>query len=105
MSANELKFHRLANERAVVSLTGDHDSYSAERITSGVRALLDEGYDVEIDLRQATFVDSVTVAALIEAHRYAREKGSSLSVVIGESTGWADDDREAAALLSRVPMR
>jgi len=89
MSASQLKIRRLTIDRATVSLRGDHDSYSATRVERGVRALLDEGYDVEIDLRRATFVDSVTIGALIEAHRYARERDRRLTVTIGESTGWA----------------
>ena len=89
MSASKLKIRRLTTDRATVSLRGDHDSYSATRVERGVRALLDEGYDVEIDLRRATFVDSVTIGALIEAHRYARERDRRLTVTIGESTGWA----------------
>jgi len=31
----------------------------------------------------------VTIGALIEAHRYARERDRRLTVTIGESTGWA----------------
>src|ERR671935_2146392 len=89
MSARDLIVQRLDNERAVVSLIGDHDSFSADRIEREVRALLDEGFDVQIDLREATFVDSATVGALIEAHRYARESGRGFMVVMGETTGWA----------------
>ncbi len=89
MSATKLKSERVDARRALVSLAGEHDAYSAERVSSCVRGLLDEGYDVEVDLREATFVDSTTVAVLIEAHRYAKQCGHSLAVVIGETTGWA----------------
>jgi anti-anti-sigma factor len=89
MSARELKVHRLANDRAAVALIGDHDAYSADQVTRTVRALLEDGFDVEIDLREATFVDSATVGALIEAQRWATESDREFSVVIGEKTGWA----------------
>ena len=89
MDANSLKFRRIDTDRARVSLAGEHDQYSAERIARCIRDLLDEGYDVQVDLKKATFVDSTTVAVLIEAHRYAKEHGRRLAVVIGETTGWA----------------
>ncbi len=89
MSARDLIIKRQENERAVVSLVGEHDSFSADRLAREVRALLDEGFDVEVDLREATFVDSTTVGVLIEAHRQAKETGRRLGVVIGPTTGWA----------------
>jgi anti-anti-sigma factor len=89
MSARELKVQRLGADQAAIAVIGDHDAYSAEQIARTVRALLDEGLDVEIDLRRATFVDSTTVSALIEAQRFAREEGRRFAVVIGASTGWA----------------
>ena len=89
MTPKKLKFHRLDDHHAVVLLRGDHDSYSAEQVARRVRRFVDEGCDVEVDLREATFIDSTTVAALIDAHRYASENDRRLSVLIGESTGWA----------------
>ena len=89
MSARELTVQRLGNDEAAVLLVGDHDAYSADQVARTVRALLDEGLDVKIDLSEATFVDSATVGALLEAHRWARESDLGFSVVIGESTGWA----------------
>ena len=89
MSVRDLIIQRPETDRAVVSLIGDHDSFSADRVAREVRALLDEGFDVQIDLRDATFVDSTTVGVLIEAHRYARASGRGFTVVIGETTGWA----------------
>jgi anti-sigma B factor antagonist len=89
MSARDLIIQRLENDVAVVSLVGDHDTFSADRVAREVHALLDEGFDVQIDLREATFVDSTTVGALIEAHRHALELGRRFMVVIGDTTGWA----------------
>jgi anti-anti-sigma factor len=89
MSARELTVQRLGTDEAAVLLVGDHDAYSAEQVGRTVRALLDEGLDVKIDLREATFIDSATVSALIEAHRWAEQSERGFSVVIGESTGWA----------------
>jgi anti-anti-sigma factor len=89
MSPSKLKSHHLSHERAVVTLVGEHDGYSAGRLAREIHALLEEGCDVEIDLRKATFLDSTTVSTLIEAHRYAKKRGGRLTVAIGESTGWA----------------
>jgi anti-sigma B factor antagonist len=89
LSARELKVERLESAQAVVSLIGDHDTYSAHRIESEVCTLLEEGFDVEIDLLAATFIDSTVVGTLIEASRLARELHRRFSVVIGETTGWA----------------
>jgi anti-anti-sigma factor len=89
MSTRDLIVKRVGTDQAVVSLIGDHDSYSATRVQKELHALLDEGYDVEIDLREATFVDSMTVGALLEAQRRAKESGRRFSVVIGKTTGWA----------------
>jgi anti-anti-sigma factor len=88
MNANELKLRRLPNDRAVVTLAGEHDGYSAVRIAKGIHSFLEEGRDVEVDLRNAAFLDSTTVATLIEAHRYAVECGHRFTISIGESTGW-----------------
>lgn len=89
MSTTELTLERLPDDRAVVMLTGEHDGYSAVRIAKEIHALLEEGRDVEIDLRNATFVDSTTVATLIDAHRYAAERGHRITVSISETTGWS----------------
>jgi anti-sigma B factor antagonist len=88
MSTSELTLQRLPDNRAVVVLSGEHDGYSAVRIAKEIHALLEDDRDVEIDLRNATFVDSTTIATLIEAHRYAAERGHRLTVSIGETTGW-----------------
>jgi anti-anti-sigma factor len=89
MSARDFIVQRRKNGLAVISLVGDHDSFSATRVQRELHGLLDEGFDVEVDLRESTFVDSMTVGALLEAQRRAQESGRRFSVVIGETTGWA----------------
>jgi anti-anti-sigma factor len=89
MNTRELKVNRCGNDRATVSLIGDHDSYTADQLARTVRMLLAEKRNVEVDLREATFIDSVTVGALIEAHRWAREADCGFSIGIGDTTGWA----------------
>jgi anti-anti-sigma factor len=88
VSTTELTLRRLPDDRAVVTLAGEHDGYSAVRIAKEIHMLLEESRDVEVDLRNAAFVDSTTIATLIEAHRYAAERGRRLTISIGESTGW-----------------
>ena len=74
--------------RAVVVLTGEHDSYTAEKLAQTLTELLDEGCSVVVDLTTATFIDSQTAAALVAARRRAEEEEADFGVVIGPKTGW-----------------
>ena len=42
-----------------------------------------------MDLRNASFIDSMTAGVLLAAHRRAEAKGTEFRVVLGEETGWA----------------
>jgi len=75
-------------DRAVVALTGEHESYTAEKLARQLAALLEEGVGVEIDLRRATFIDSTVVGVLIAAHRRAQESGLDFVLRVGGETGW-----------------
>ncbi len=72
----------------MVALTGEHGSYTAEKLARQLAALLEEEVGVEIDLRQATFIDSTVIGALIAAHRRAREAGLDFVLRVGGKTGW-----------------
>ena len=103
---------------AVVELRGEHDSYTATRITSELTRLQDEGLPIVVDLRPASFVDSSTLSALLAARREAETFGLALVLVIDPSaaaqvqrifsrTGLAGvfdvyDDRDAAVAAARA---
>jgi anti-anti-sigma factor len=75
-------------DRAVVALTGEHESYTAEKLARQLTALLAEGVGVVVDLRQATFIDSTVVGVLIAGHRRAQESGLDFVLRVGGETGW-----------------
>jgi anti-sigma B factor antagonist len=60
---------------AVVTLVGEHDAYSAERLESELTILLDEGRRIVVDLRDTAFIDSTTLSVLLSA-RLRAEKSS-----------------------------
>ena len=72
---------------AVVRLDGEHELYSAARLAPQLEGLLSGGQSVVVDLRRATFVDSATVNALIDAKRRADALGLHLSLLVGDETG------------------
>jgi anti-anti-sigma factor len=59
----------------IVTLVGEHDSLSSTRVANEIAVLLDDGVGVVVDLREATFVDSETLSALLAA-RHAAEAAS-----------------------------
>ncbi|HEY6961820.1 MAG TPA: STAS domain-containing protein [Gaiellaceae bacterium] len=75
-------------DRAVVTLRGEHEAYTADKLARQLTALLEEGLPVSIDLRDATFIDSTVVGVLIAARRRADERGLAFEMVLGRSTGW-----------------
>ena len=103
---------------AVVELRGEHDNYTATRITSELTRLQDEGLPIVVDLRPASFVDSSTLSVLLAARREAETFGLALVLVIDSSaaaqvqrifslTGLAGvfdvyDDRDAAVAAARA---
>ncbi len=89
MSATELNIRRKRGDRVVVELKGEHEAYTAAKLERELDNLVDEGYGIVVDLRQASFIDSKTAGLLLAAHRRAEEKGTEFRVVLGEDTGWA----------------
>jgi anti-anti-sigma factor len=89
MSATELNIRRKRGDRVVVELKGEHEAYTATKLERELDNLLDEGYGIVVDLRQASFIDSKTAGLLLAAHRRAEEKGTEFRVVLGDNTGWA----------------
>jgi anti-anti-sigma factor len=57
----------------VVTLIGEHDTFSATRLENELAVLLDDGVGVVVDLRDATFIDSQNLSVLLAARRQAEE--------------------------------
>jgi anti-anti-sigma factor len=73
---------------AVIALTGEHEAYTAGKLAGHVSSLLREGIAVTVDLRRATFIDSIVVGVLIAAHRRAQEAELAFVLRVGPETGW-----------------
>ena len=70
----------------ILTLVGEHDAYSANRIASEIEVLLDTGIPVVVDLTEATFVDSQTLSALLSARHQADVANLGFTVVLPEDT-------------------
>lgn len=75
-------------DRATVSLSGEHEAYTADKLARHLSALLAEGMGVTVDLRRASFIDSTVVGVLIGAHKRAVAAGLPFSLLVGGETGW-----------------
>jgi anti-anti-sigma factor len=67
---------------AVVALVGEHDAYSSHRLESELVVLLEEGRRIVVDLRDAVFVDSTTLSALLSGRDAAARHGLDLVLVL-----------------------
>lgn len=75
-------------DAAIVTLRGEHEAYTAEKLAKQVTALIDEGLPVTIDLRETEFVDSTVVGVLLAGRRRAGERGTAFRLQLGQETGW-----------------
>jgi anti-anti-sigma factor len=66
----------------VVHFPGEIDLTTVERFRTAIRTAEAEGGDVVIDLREATFIDSTGISALIGAAHHAAGRSSSVTVVV-----------------------
>jgi anti-sigma B factor antagonist len=69
---------------AVVALVGEHDAYSAQRLENELGVLLDDGLHVVVDLRDASFIDSTTLSALLGARHRAESSTLGFALVLPE---------------------
>lgn len=76
------------HDRATVTLRGEHEAYTADKLARQLTALFDEGLSVTVDLRDASFIDSTVVGVLLAARRHAVERGAGLELLLGRGTGW-----------------
>jgi anti-anti-sigma factor len=70
---------------AVVVLSGELDAYDAPAVKSELAAALAEGNDVVLDLRDASFVDSVVAGELLEARAEADARGVDFALALSDS--------------------
>jgi anti-sigma B factor antagonist len=71
---------------AVVALVGEHDAYSSSRLENELLVLLDEGRRIVVDLRDATFIDSTTLSALLAGRNAADRRGLGLVLVLSDQS-------------------
>jgi anti-anti-sigma factor len=75
-------------DQAAVTLTGEHDAYSADKLTHSLTGLIDEGVSILVDLQHATFIDSTVVGVLLTAARDAEARNLRFQLLLGTETGW-----------------
>lgn len=71
---------------AVVALVGEHDAYSSHRLENELVVLLEEGRRIIVDVRDATFVDSTTLSALLSGREAADRRDLDLVLVLSEGS-------------------
>ena len=67
----------------VVALSGELDLHRMPALADALHATAG---DVVVDLQEVTFLDSTTLALLVQEHRRLRSVGAELIVVVGERT-------------------
>ncbi len=67
---------------AVVALIGEHDAFSARRLESELAHLIDSGLRVVVDLREASFIDSATISALLGSRHDAEQAELGFTLVL-----------------------
>lgn len=87
MSAQSM-FVVVERGRAVVTLNGEHESYTSDQLARNLSALIADNVPVTVDLRHATLIDSTVVGVLIAAHRRATKEGLDFVLLLGSETGW-----------------
>jgi anti-sigma B factor antagonist len=78
----------LERDRATVTLSGEHEAYTADKLARNLTALIAEGISVTVDLRETMFIDSTVVGVLMAAHRSAAGAGQEFVLLLGSETGW-----------------
>lgn len=67
---------------AVVTLVGEHDAYSAERLESELTILLEGGRRIVVDLRETEFIDSTTLSVLLRARLRAEKTSLGFALLL-----------------------
>jgi anti-anti-sigma factor len=73
-----------------IVLRGEHDEYTSPKLGKTIASVLAKGLDVMVDLREAEFLDSTSVAALLAGQENAALRDAGFVVVLDDAqTGWA----------------
>jgi anti-sigma B factor antagonist len=83
---NRIEVKRTGADVATIRLSGEHDLSSAGDLTQTLDGLISEQRSVTVDLSATTFVDSSTLAALLEARERSREAGVELTLTMPPET-------------------
>lgn len=70
---------------AVVVLRGELDAYNGPAVRDQLRAVLEAGSNVVLDLRAASFLDSVVGGEILEARKAAKRRGVGFALVLSDS--------------------
>jgi anti-anti-sigma factor len=76
----------------LITLIGEHDTFSAGRLENELAVLLDDGVGVVVDLRDATFIDSQNLSILLAARHHAEEAALGFGLVLRRD-GYTQVDR------------
>ena len=66
----------------VVTMIGEHDAFSSQRLENEFAVLLDDGVGIVVDLREATFIDSQTLSVLLSARHQAEAAALGFALVL-----------------------
>ena len=84
-TATPIATRRAGSAVAVVVLRGEVDAYNAPAVGRELRAALGDGSGVVLDLRAATFLDSVVGGEILEARKEAKRRGIGFALVLSDS--------------------
>jgi anti-anti-sigma factor len=73
---------------AIVSLVGEHETFSADQIETTLEDAIADGLAVIVDLTETEFLDSAAVTVLLRTRDAAQRRGLRFALVIDDSTGW-----------------
>jgi anti-sigma B factor antagonist len=69
-----------AEGRRIVKVVGEFDRGNANEVRSCLNDLIGAGFDVVVDLSELRFIDSTGLGVLVGAHKFAKERGRSLTL-------------------------
>ena len=87
MSARNVVIDRSEPGVAIVGLSGEHETYTAEKLRRVLHGLLDDDRGIVVDLTEATFLDSAVVGVILETRTQAVGRGLKFAVVMDDNTG------------------
>lgn len=90
---------------AIVTLVGEHETYTAPDIERELDSALADGLATIVDLTQTDFVDSSVVNVLLRSRDEAQRRGQRFALVVDDATGWSVRQLlEVTGLVSIFPI-